>query len=181
MLLKKHLIPLFLLVLLIVPVISCFSQKEKNGQQKKRTQQGVDQVRSQSNGNRINKVAVNAGNIIIGSPTNNLVTASIILEKDAEGFIEYSTESGNYKNKTSIFKTTNSEPLEINISGLKTNSEYYYRLNYREVGESKYSVTPESWFSTQKSPSTSFSLVYKVTPTQKEKVKCFIQSYTSKQ
>ena len=157
MLSKKHLFAIFLTVLFIVPVKSCFSQKGKNGGQKKRTQQGVDQVKDQGNGSRMNKVAVNAGNIIIGSPTNNSVTASIILEKNSEGYIEYSTERSNYKNKTSIFKTTNSEPLEINISGLKPNSEYYYRLNYRKVGESKYSVTPESWFSTQKSPSTSFS------------------------
>lgn len=124
---------------------------------KKRTQQGVDQVKGKGNGSRINKVAVNTGNIVIGSPTNNSVTASIILEKDAEGFIEYSTERGRYNNQTAVFKTTNSEPFEIVISGLKPNSEYYYRLNYRKVGESKYSVTPESWFSTQKSPSTSFS------------------------
>ena len=121
---KKHLIPLFLIVLLIVPVIICFSQKEKNGGQKKRTQQGVDQVKGQGIGSRINKVAVNTGNIVIGSPTNNSVTASIILEKDAEGFIEYSTESGNYNNETAVFKTTNSEPFEIVISGLKPNSEY---------------------------------------------------------
>lgn len=154
---KKHLISLFLTVLLIVPVISCFSQNEKNGGQKKRTQQGLNLVKGQGNGSRINKVAVNAGNIIMGSPTNNSVTASVILEKDAEGFIEYSTESGNYENKTSIFKTTSSEPLEIEINGLKPNSEYYYRLNYRKVGERKYSVSPESWFATQKNTTTSFS------------------------
>lgn len=104
MLSKKHLFPIFLTVLFIVPVISCFSQKGKNGGQKKRTQQGVDQVKSQGNGNRTIKVAVNAGNIIIGSPTNNSVTASIILEKDAEGFIEYSTESGNYNNEQQFLK-----------------------------------------------------------------------------
>ena len=92
--LKKHLIPLFLTVLLIVPVISCFSQKEKNGGQKNRNQKGVNQVKGQGNGNRINNVAVNAGNVIIGSPTNNSVTASIILEKDAEGYIEYSNVRG---------------------------------------------------------------------------------------
>lgn len=154
---KKHLIPLFFTLLLIVPVISCFSQKEKNGGQKKQNQQGINQVRGLGNGNRINKVVVNAGNVILGSPTNNSITASIILEKDAEGFIEYSTVSGNYKNKTSIFKTTSSEPLEIYITGLKPDSEYYYRLNHRKVGERKYTVSTESWFATQRSPSASFS------------------------
>ena len=155
--LKKHLIPLFLTVLLIVPVISCFSQKEKNGGQKKRNQQGVNQVRGQGNGNRINNLAVNAGNVIIGSPTNNSITASIILEKDAEGFIEYSTERSKYNNQTAVFKTANSEPFEINISGLKPNSQYYYRLRYRKAGEKNYSSTNESWFATQKNTSTSFS------------------------
>lgn len=154
---KSILISFFLTLLLIGSVTTCFSQKERNNELKKKNQQRGKQDRAEGGKNKISKTPVNAGNIIIGCPTNNSVTASIILEKDAEGFIEYSTESGNYKNKTSIFKATNSEPHEINITGLKPNSEYYYRLNYRKVGERKFSITPESWFATQKSPSTSFS------------------------
>lgn len=157
MLSKKLLISLFLTASLIISAIPCFSQKERNDEFKKKGQQRGKQERVPSNANRINKVAVSSGNIIIGCPTNNSVTASIILEKDAEGFIEYSNVSGKYNNKTAVFKTANSEPFEINITGLKPNSEYYYRLNYRKVGERNYSVTPESWFATQKSSSISFS------------------------
>lgn len=149
----KKLIPFFFCTsLLIIVSTTSFSQKGKKFEQKKQNQKG-----SKNFGNKMSELAIPIGNMIIGSPTNNSVTASVILEKDAEGFIEYAIESGKYNYKTSMFKTTNSEPLEINIDQLKPNSLYYYRLNYRLAGESKFTVTSESWFATQKNPTTSFS------------------------
>jgi hypothetical protein len=34
------------------------------------------------------------GNIVLGSPTNGSIVASVMLKVDWEGFIEFSTESG---------------------------------------------------------------------------------------
>ena len=148
----KKLIPFFFCTsLLIIVSTTSFSQKGKKFEQKKQNQKG-----SKNFGNKMSELAIPIGNMIIGSPTNNSVTASVILEKDAEGFIEYAIESGKYNYKTSMFKTTNSEPLEIIINQLKPNSLYYYRLNYRLAGESKFTVTSESWFATQKNSAVLF-------------------------
>lgn len=150
---KKLVISLFLSTFLIGTATHCFSQKEKNRGEKRQNQQGGN-----NNGNRKSlNVKIEAGNIVLGSPTNNSVKASIIMEKDAEGYIEYSTESGKYKSKTTVFKAESNEPFEINVTGLLPNSQYYYRLNYRKAGEKNYTATPESWFATQKNSSTSFS------------------------
>lgn len=154
---KSILISFFLTVFLIISATTCFSQKERNDEFKKKVQQRGKREKVPGNANTISKVSVSSGNMIIGCPTNNSVTASIILEEDAEGFIEYSTERGKYNNQTAVFKTTNSEPFEINITQLKPNSQYYYRLNYRIAGEKNYSATTESWFATQKNRATSFS------------------------
>lgn len=150
---SKKIIPFFFCTsLLIIVSTTSFTQKGKKFEQKKQNQQGQKNFVS-----KMSDLAIPIGNMIIGSPTNNSVTASVILEKDAEGFIEYAIESGKYNYKNSMFKTKNSEPLEINIDQLKPNSLYYYRLNYRLAGENKFTVTPESWFATQKNPTTSFS------------------------
>lgn len=150
---KKLLISLSLTTLLIGLVTPCFSQKEKNREAKRQNQQ-----RGNNNGNSKSlNIKIEPGNIVLGSPTNNSIAVSIILEKDAEGYIEYSTENGKYKTKTAVIKAENSEPVEININGLLPNSRYYYRLNYRKSGEKNYTATSESWFATQKNSSTSFS------------------------
>ena len=139
-------------VLLIGLVTPSFPQKEKNRDARQNQQREIN------NRNRKSlNVKIEAGNIVLGSPTNNSVTASIILEKDAEGYIEYYTERGKNKSKMSVFKTENSEPIEINITGLTPNTQYFYRLNYKKVGETDFTKTNESWFATQKDASTSFS------------------------
>ena len=157
MLSKKIRSSFFLMLLLFYSSTICFSQKERIDEFKKQVQQRGKQEKLPGNANRLSNAVLSPGNIIIGCPTKNSVSVSIILEKDAEGFIEYSTESGKYENKTPVFKTANSEPLEINITQLKPNSQYFYRLKYKKAGEINYSSTSESWYATQKNNSTSFS------------------------
>lgn len=151
---------LFLLifgVLLISVTVKCQNQKRNekpiSGQKAK---QGGRKGEG-GGGANMSRVSVNTGNIVLGTPTHISITASIILEKDAEGYIEYSTESGKYKSKTDFFKADNSEPFEISINELLPNSQYYYRLNYRKAGEKNYTSTAESWFATQRNSSASFS------------------------
>jgi hypothetical protein len=97
------------------------------------------------------------GNIILGSPTCNSIEASIFLEKGYEGFIEYSTEHGKYPHKTTVISSLSSDPLEISLSKLKKNTNYFYRLNIRKTGETEFKKLPESWFSTCKNPASTFS------------------------
>lgn len=101
--------------------------------------------------------SVNAGNIVLGNPTENTVTASVILGKDFEGYIEYATTAGKYENRTAIFRTENDDPVEIVISKLVAGTTYYYRLLYKRAGDKNFNVSPASWFATKRNSNTTFS------------------------
>ncbi len=129
----------------------------QNDRLKKEQKENKASHKREGGSNKKSDATVNTGNIVLGTPTDNSVTASIILEKDCEGYIEYSVNSRNYKNKTDIFKASNSDPIEVTLKGLLPNTQYYYRLSYRKPGEEKFTTTNESWFATQRNAHTSFS------------------------
>jgi hypothetical protein len=62
-----------------------------------------------------------------------------------------------YNKKTKIVFSEGDKPVEITITNLTANTEYYYRLRYRLENESEFSATAESWFSTQKIANAAFS------------------------
>lgn len=150
---------LYIFMSYLLLAVTANSQDQRRNERQDRPQ---GQSRGRGNGQgggggRLSTISVASGNIVLGSPTDRSVTASIILEKDREGFIEYATESGKYEHKTAVFKTENSEPLEVTITGLNPNTRYYYRLSHRRTGDKNYTATGESWFATQKNTATPFS------------------------
>lgn len=146
---------IWFLILGFVSSTTAVGQNQRNNEKKNK---GFKEKREgQKGGGKLSNMPVTIGNIVLGTPTNNSVTASIILEKDCDGYIEYSSQSGSYKNKTDIFKSPNNDPLVIILNGLLPNTQYFYRLNYRMPGEKKFTSTNESWFATQRNPQTTFS------------------------
>ena len=75
-------------------------------------------------------VVVN-GNIVLGSPTSSSITASVILERDGEAFIEYSKINSKKKNKTTVYKSIDGEPISITLNHLASNTSYNFSLNFR--------------------------------------------------
>ena len=90
-------------------------------------------------------------NILLGRPTDESITANIIPDHNAEFYIEYGTSSGSYSDQTSTFSATADEPIEIVISDLDANSEYFYRIVYRQTGTTDWNNAEEHSFITQKS------------------------------
>lgn len=147
-------VQVFVVLLVLFSVNSGYSQNpERRGQKKGPYQEGRnDRPPGKS---RVEKVA--NGNIILGSPTSNSITASVILEKDGEAFLEYSTGNGQQKNKTAVCKSMDGEPLKIVLKNLTPNTIYSYCLNYRLPGEKQFRQSSVSWFSTQKKYGGTFS------------------------
>lgn len=152
---SNALLTLFALISIILLTSQpCFSQDTEKRLQK------LEKVKRQENkgaGKRNTIVQVENGNLVLGSPTINSITANVILNKDGEAFIEYATTSGKYDHKTAVINSETGEPVDIVIKELSANTQYFYRLNYKNAGEKEFRYSPESWFSTQKMPGTAFS------------------------
>ena len=95
--------------------------------------------------------------IILGRPTNNSVTASILFDQNVQYYLEYGLQSGTYTNTSSIYTNALNVPDEIDLTGLAPNSKYFYRMQYKLIGASTYTATPVYHFQTQRAPGSNFT------------------------
>jgi hypothetical protein len=95
--------------------------------------------------------------IILGRPTNTSITASILFDQNVNYYLEYGLQTGNYTNTSIIYTNASNVPDEIDLTGLLPNSKYYYRMQYKLIGASTYSTTPEYHFQTQRSAGSNFT------------------------
>lgn len=95
--------------------------------------------------------------IVLGRPTDHSITASVMSEQSMQYFIEYGLQSGSYSASTPEISNTPGIPDEIELSGLSTNAQYYYRLNYRSNVFAAYEFSPEYHFRTQRPAGSSFT------------------------
>ncbi len=91
------------------------------------------------------------GTIILGRPTTNTITLSLLSSVNAELFIEYGRTTNKYDAQTSVSSLQKDQPLQLKITGLNTNTQYYYRICHRTTGEAGFFASPESIFHTQRS------------------------------
>ena len=98
-----------------------------------------------------------SSNIVLGRPTNNSITASVMFDVNKELFIEYGTQSGLYTNTTSPIINVSGIPDEIDLINLEANTRYYYRLHHRTPGNGAYTISDEYTFHTQRAPGSSFT------------------------
>ena len=103
-------------------------------------------------------------NVIIGSTTNNSVTASVLAPTGSSVMIEYGTApaaSGSYGNFSSAVApetgVTSSNPVaKVVVTGLSPNTRYYYRVMVKASGGS-YVPGNEHSFWTQRAPGSTFT------------------------
>lgn len=98
-------------------------------------------------------------NIILGRPTDTSITASIMFnDQPADVYLEYGTQSGSYTATTSTYVGYINTPLEIFLTGLNSNTKYYYRARYRvHSSSSTFSAGAEHTFYTQRTTGTTFT------------------------
>ena len=98
-----------------------------------------------------------SSNIVLGRPTNNSITASVMFDVNKELFIEFGTQSGLYTHTTSPIINVSGIPDEIDLINLESNTRYYYRLHHRTPGNGNYTISDEYTFHTQRAPGSSFT------------------------
>jgi len=131
---------------------SAYSQN-KSGKVK----QGKVQIQKPQGGKRIGDIVIPNANLVMGSPTDKSILASVLLDKGSQAFIEYSKSQGLFNNKTETFISDGMRPIEIQVQDLEPNTVYQYRLAFKLPNTKEFVRTSESWFSTQKKSGTVFS------------------------
>lgn len=96
------------------------------------------------------------GSIILGKPTNEAITLSVVADADAEIMVQYGLSPNSYSNTTNSLTAQSNEPLNITLDNLTANSTYYYRMNLRHVNSNDFIAYQPASFSTQRSESSSF-------------------------
>ena len=96
-------------------------------------------------------------NIILGRPTDNSITISILFAETSEFIIEYGTSTGVYQYNSINYQADANIPNEIDLTSLSANTRYFYRVKYKSPIASFYNFTPEYSFSTQKATGNGFT------------------------
>ena len=121
---------------------------------------------------KLNAEFLDKGTIILGRPTTNSITASVLAKSSLEFYIEYGKISGSYPNKTANFTSTYPEPIEFVINNLDANKRYYYRIQYRENQSQSFVPSDEYYFQTQRAKGSTFSFTIEADPHLYDKKGC---------
>lgn len=65
--------------------------------------------------------------IVLGNPTHNSVTASILAHSPIEGYFEYGPRAGAYSSRSDPVRLEPGRPAEVLLGGLAQNSQCFYR------------------------------------------------------
>jgi uncharacterized repeat protein (TIGR02543 family) len=108
------------------------------------------------------------GTIVLGRPTNSSITVNIHSYNDLDVYLEYGTEFGVYNSLTELTTLESGNPLEIEITGLQSSTQYHYRLRYRQSGSSAFNEGESYTFHTQRQPGDTFTFVIQADPHNKD-------------
>jgi hypothetical protein len=101
---------------------------------------------------------------LLGRPTDTTITINAVARQNLEAFYEYGTASGSYTGRTDQINFLAEESMHQLIEGLEPNTQYYYRMRYREPGDADFSAREEHSFHTQRPPGNDFSFVIQADP-----------------
>lgn len=101
---------------------------------------------------------------LLGRPTDNSIALQLIFSDSAEVKVEFGTSSGVYTGQTSWQLFPDSVPAEFNLTGLQSDTRYYYRVKYRQPGSSTVINRPEYTFHTQRPAGVPFTFVVQADP-----------------
>ena len=104
------------------------------------------------------------GRELLGIPTATSISINVALSQSAEIYYEYGTEPGKYTEKTSSPRAMDPGLRYITVlDGLKPDTQYYYRMQYR-TGRTLFLEGEEHSFHTQRKPGSAFTFAIEADP-----------------
>ena len=103
------------------------------------------------------RVPAHTLDIVLGRPTDDSITASVLAYADMEGYLAFGTHGGEYTGKTEAVALANGQPVDILVDDLAANTRYFYELRYRSTGETEFQNTDQYSFHTQRAGNSPFT------------------------
>jgi hypothetical protein len=96
-------------------------------------------------------LANNAQNFseILGRPTDKAITVNAVFSNNCDVYFEYGSYPSTYTSVTDTVSVEANTPVEKELTGLNSNTRYYYRTRYRLPGTSTFLSSNEHSFMTQ--------------------------------
>jgi Calcineurin-like phosphoesterase len=106
---------------------------------------------------------------MLGRPTDTSVTVNAGSYKPLEIYYEYGTKAGSYAGKTKSITLAANEPENVLIDGLKGDTQYFYRMMYREPGAKDFTPRAEHYFHTARKPGSTYTFTVQFDPHMDER------------
>ena len=100
---------------------------------------------------------LNTPNLVLGRPTDTAITVNVLADTNLVAYFEYGTQSTVYASQTGTTNLPANQPLEMDLTGLRTDTRYFYRLNYKLAGDPAYQTSSEYTFHTRRPPGSTFT------------------------
>jgi hypothetical protein len=105
------------------------------------------------------------GKPLLGRPTDSSIIINMAALLNMDIYAEYGTEPGNYSSCTPpLLNHPAQEAAEILLSNLEPDTEYYYRIRYKEPDDTTYGAMIEGHFHTQRRPGSTFVFTVQADP-----------------
>jgi hypothetical protein len=100
---------------------------------------------------KCNEVPLHPFDIILGRPTTNSITASVLCYEDTEGFIAYGTHTNNLDRESPRRLFKQGEPVELALSDLRPDTKYFYQFRSQKTNSAHFA------FHTARPPGSTFT------------------------
>jgi predicted phosphodiesterase len=94
--------------------------------------------------------------LILSRPTRTTVTLSVRTADASEGYVELHSETDPTTVRSSTRTFPAGQPVEVELTSLQPDTRYRYRLHYRQLGATEWSITQENRFTTARPPGSEF-------------------------
>lgn len=102
---------------------------------------------------------------ILGRPTRQSVTLSLLFDQASEVYAEYGNSSGNYSFSKPSVILSKDVPHEIIMDGLSADTRYFYRIRYRLAGTTgNFLAGTEHSFATCRNPGKTYTFAIEADP-----------------
>ena len=102
--------------------------------------------------------------LILGRPTRDAITLSVLAYADLEGFVAYGPQPDRLTQETPKQTFTASQPVELLLSGLQPNTRYHYQFRSRATGVTDFASSPTYTFTTARPPGSPFTFTVQADP-----------------